>query len=72
MSIPKTMRAAVVEAHGKPLVMKNIPVPEPGDQEVLVKIEVTGVCHTDIHVQDGEWEMKSPLPIIPGHEGICI
>ena len=70
MSLPKTMRAAVVEAHGKPLVIKDVALPVPGENDVLVKLEMSGVCHTDIHVQDGDWSMKSALPIIPGHEGI--
>ena len=68
-SVPATMKAAVVEEFGKPLVVKDVPVPEPGHGEVLVKVIASGVCHTDLHVRDGDWHVKPTLPIIPGHEG---
>eukprot|EP00930_Biecheleria_cincta_P036713 TRINITY_DN2515_c0_g1_i2.p1 TRINITY_DN2515_c0_g1~~TRINITY_DN2515_c0_g1_i2.p1 ORF type:complete len:361 (-),score=67.75 TRINITY_DN2515_c0_g1_i2:109-1191(-) len=68
-SIPAMMKAAVVEEFGKPLVVKEIPVPEPGHGQVLIKIITSGVCHTDLHVRDGDWHVKPTLPIIPGHEG---
>jgi len=67
--IPKMMQAAVVEEFGKPLVVKEVPVPEPGHGEVLIKVITSGVCHTDLHVRDGDWHVKPKLPIIPGHEG---
>jgi propanol-preferring alcohol dehydrogenase len=37
-----------------------------------VKIETSGLCHTDIHAAKGEWQVKPKLPFIPGHEGIGI
>ncbi len=43
-----------------------MPIPVPGDGEVLVKIFQSGVCHTDLHAIDGDWEVKSKLPLIPG------
>lgn len=67
--IPAMMKAAVVEEHGKPLVVKEVPVPKPGPGEVLVKVITSGVCHTDLHVRDGDWYVRSKLPVIPGHEG---
>jgi len=67
--IPKMMKAAVVEEFGKPLVLKEVPVPEPGYGQVLIKVITSGVCHTDLHVRDGDWLVKPKLPIIPGHEG---
>jgi propanol-preferring alcohol dehydrogenase len=70
MSLPKTMRAAVVHELGKPLSIEEVPVPEPGDNEVLVKIVASGVCHTDIHAAEGDWPVKPKLPLIPGHEGV--
>lgn len=70
--IPKVMKAAVVEEFGKPLVVKEVPVPEPGHGEVLIKVITSGVCHTDLHVRDGDWHVKPSLPIIPGHEGAGI
>lgn len=68
----KTMRAAVVRAFGKPLDIEEIPVPEPGPGEVLVKIMTSGVCHTDLHAAEGDWPVKPNLPFVPGHEGIGI
>jgi propanol-preferring alcohol dehydrogenase len=65
----KMMRAAVAEKIGEPLVLRELPVPEPGAGEILVRIVTSGVCHTDIHVIDGDWPMKMRFPMIPGHEG---
>jgi alcohol dehydrogenase, propanol-preferring len=67
--MPETMRAAVVREFGKPLHLDEVPVPTPGPGEVLVKIEASGVCHTDLHAADGDWAAKPALPFIPGHEG---
>lgn len=72
MAIPATMKAAVAEVLGQPLVLKEVPVPDPGYGEVLVKLITSGVCHTDLHVRDGDWHVKAKLPIIPGHEGAGI
>jgi alcohol dehydrogenase, propanol-preferring len=63
------MKAAVVRAFGQPLVIDEVPVPEPRAGEVLVKIVATGVCHTDLHAADGDWPVRPALPFIPGHEG---
>ena len=65
----KSMKAAVVHAFGKPLVIEQVPIPVPGPGEVLVKIIATGVCHTDLHAADGDWPVKPNPPFIPGHEG---
>ena len=70
MSIPETMRAAVLEEFGKPLVFKDVPVPKPGKGEILVKLEMCGVCHSDLHTQSGDWLVKANIPVIPGHEGV--
>src|ERR687885_500379 len=67
-----TMQAAVVEDFTKPLAVKEIPVPLPGPGEILVKIETSGLCHTDIHAARGHWPIKPKLPLIPGHEGVGI
>jgi propanol-preferring alcohol dehydrogenase len=47
-----------------------MPTPEPGPGEVLVRIECTGLCHTDIHAARGDWPVTPTLPFVPGHEGI--
>ncbi len=68
----RTMKAAVAREFGKPLVIEERPIPEPGAGEVLVKIAATGVCHTDLHAVDGDWPVKPIMPLIPGHEGVGI
>jgi len=64
------MRAAVVTALGSPLEIQDIPVPTAGPGQVLVKIEASGLCHTDIHAAHGDWPVKPKIPLIPGHEGV--
>jgi propanol-preferring alcohol dehydrogenase len=64
------MHAAVVEAFGKPLVFREVPIPTPGPGQILVKTEACGVCHTDLHAAHGDWPVKPTPPFIPGHEGI--
>ncbi len=66
----KKMRAAVVRKFGMPPEIEEIPVPEPGPGEVLVRIVASGVCHTDLHAADGDWPVKPTLPFVPGHEGV--
>jgi propanol-preferring alcohol dehydrogenase len=65
-----TMQAAVVEAFGKPLVLKEVAIPTPSAGQILVKTEACGVCHTDVHAAAGDWPLKPSLPFIPGHEAI--
>lgn len=67
--MPNTMHAAVVEKFGQPLVVRELPIPQPGPGQVLVRIVSSGVCHTDLHAADGDWPVKPTLPFIPGHEG---
>jgi len=64
------MQAAVVERFGQPLVLKHVPIPSPGPNDILVKTEACGVCGTDIHAAKGEWPDKPTPPFIPGHEAI--
>lgn len=68
--MPKTMKAAVVTAFGKPLEFREVEVPIPGAGQVLVKIAASGVCHTDLHAAQGDWPVKPNPPFIPGHEGV--
>ena len=65
-----TMQAAVVEAFGQPLQLRQVAIPKPGPGQILVKTEACGVCHTDLHAAGGDWPLKPGLPFIPGHEGI--
>jgi propanol-preferring alcohol dehydrogenase len=66
------MKAAIVHAFSKPLSLEDVPKPDPGPGEVLVRIETSGLCHTDIHAAHGDWPVKPSPPFIPGHEGVGI
>lgn len=65
----ETMRAAVVHELGAPLSIDARPVPTPGPFDALVKVEYSGVCHTDLHAAHGDWPVKPTPPFVPGHEG---
>ena len=43
----------------------EVDVPTPRAGEVLIQIVATGVCHTDVHACDGDWPVKSKMPLIP-------
>lgn len=61
------MRAMRLEHPGGPLVMSEIPRPEPDADEVLLRVLACAVCRTDLHIVDGE--LPDPkLPLVPGHE----
>ena len=66
------MKAAVVRSFDQPLAIEDLPIPEPGAAQVLVRIETCGLCHTDIHAARGEWPVKPSPPFIPGHEGVGV
>ena len=67
------MRAMVLTrfrpASENPLELRNVPVPQPGSDEILVKVAACGVCHTDLHTAEGELPDVKP-PRILGHEVI--
>jgi threonine dehydrogenase-like Zn-dependent dehydrogenase len=69
-AIPKTCKAALLEEYGKPLQIREVPIPKVEPMGVLVKVEMAGICGTDVHSQRGELTIKPPLPTIPGHETI--
>lgn len=66
------MKAAVVPQFKAPLEIRQVDVPAPGAGQVLVRIEASGLCHTDIHAAHGDWPVKPKMPLIPGHEGVGI
>jgi propanol-preferring alcohol dehydrogenase len=66
------MKAAVVTELGVPLLIQEMEIPTPGPNQVLVRLEASGVCHTDIHAAHGDWPAKPVTPFVPGHEGIGI
>lgn len=59
------MKAAVLHAVGD-IRYEDVPVPEIGDDEVLLNVKACGVCGTDVHFFHGEWAVE--MPLIPGHE----
>eukprot|EP01132_Coremiostelium_polycephalum_P005401 gene5401-6737_t len=61
-----TMKAAVFPAAGKPLEIKDLPIPNPSKGQVRIKVKACGVCHTDLGVGGGHF--GNSFPIIPGHE----
>jgi len=61
------MKVVVAYEVGQPLVMEDLPVPDIGPQDVLVRVTASGICHTDLNVINGLSPL--PLPIVPGHEG---
>jgi S-(hydroxymethyl)glutathione dehydrogenase/alcohol dehydrogenase len=64
------MKAAVLEAVNTPLVIEEVELDDPKDEEVLVRLVATGVCHSDLHVMKGD--MAVPMPVVLGHEGAGI
>lgn len=68
----QSMQAAVVHDFTSPLRIEEVAKPEPGQGEIVVKIEASGLCHTDIHAAHGDWPVKPKPPFIPGHEGVGI
>jgi propanol-preferring alcohol dehydrogenase len=57
----------VLERQREPLRLRDLPVPEPGDGQVRLRVLACGVCRTDLHVVDGELE-RPKLPLVPGHQ----
>ena len=66
------MYAAVVHRFGNPLVIEDRQTPTPGPGQLLVRVEASGLCHTDIHAAHGDWPVKPTPPFVPGHEGVGI
>ena len=64
------MKAAVVHEFGKPLSIEEVAVPKVEPGKIVVKVEASGVCHTDLHAAEGDWPVKPRPPFIPGHEGV--
>jgi propanol-preferring alcohol dehydrogenase len=52
---------------GNPLTMQDLPVPEPASGQVRVRVQVCGVCRTDLHIVEGDLP-RAKLPVVPGHE----
>jgi Zn-dependent alcohol dehydrogenase len=63
-------RGAVFRAPGEPLVVEDLRLDAPGPAEVAVRMVASGICHSDLHVVDGDW--RRPSPLVLGHEGAAI
>jgi propanol-preferring alcohol dehydrogenase len=61
------MRAMVLHAAREPLVLEDIPRPEPDAGQLLLRVRACGVCRTDLHIVDGELD-RPKLPLVPGHQ----
>ena len=64
------MKAAVLIEPGKPLVIEEVMISNPGPHEVLIRTAACGLCHSDLHFIEGIY--PHPLPAIPGHEAAGI
>ena len=65
------MKAAVLHEFKTPLTIEDVEQPQPGADEVLIEVEACGVCHSDLHIADGDWPQLVPItkrPLILGHE----
>jgi alcohol dehydrogenase, propanol-preferring len=65
------MKAAVLHEFKQPLTIQEVDPPRPRDDEVLIAVEACGVCHSDLHVADGDWPQFARIvkkPLILGHE----
>ena len=69
-AIPRTCKAAVLEEYNEPVRIREVPIPEVEPRGILVKVEMAGICGTDIHQSHGTLTIKPPLPNIQGHETI--
>lgn len=67
--IPEKQWAQVIEKTGGEIKYTQIPVQKPAQDEVLVNIKYSGVCHTDLHAWMGDWPLDTKLPLVGGHEG---
>lgn len=69
--LPTQMHAAVMQDFGQPLALRQLPLPVPEDDEVLVQVRASGVCHSDLHILDGDtapFRAITKPGLILGHE----
>jgi propanol-preferring alcohol dehydrogenase len=65
------MKAALLREFAGPIAIEEVETPVPGPGEVLIKVEACGVCHSDLHLAQGDWDMLrgiTKMPLIGGHE----
>jgi len=61
------MKAALLENYNR-FVWTDVPLPKCGDTQVLIKVSYAGICGSDLHIYQGEFHPRTPIPFIPGHE----
>ncbi len=67
----ETMQAAVLDGLGTPLRITRVQRPKPGTGEILIRLQASGVCHSDVHIWKGDMAPAvAPNPFILGHEGV--
>jgi propanol-preferring alcohol dehydrogenase len=67
-----TYKAAVVHRFHDPLTVEHVAPTALEAGQIRVRVEATGLCHTDIHAAHGDWPVKPEPPFVPGHEGVGI
>ena len=67
--LSQNSKAVIFETNGGKLEYKDIPVPTPKANELLIHVKYSGVCHTDLHAWHGDWPLATKLPLVGGHEG---
>ncbi|MER6406733.1 cytochrome P450 [Streptomyces viridosporus] len=65
---PRTMKAAVVAEPGAAWELRDVPVPEPGPGQVLIRVRASGICHNDVWLTDGHFPFPPFEPVVVGHE----
>lgn len=68
-TIPTTQKGVIFYENGGELHYKDIAVPKPKANEILINVKYSGVCHTDLHAWKGDWPLPVKLPLVGGHEG---
>nr|CAA44614.1 alcohol dehydrogenase [Kluyveromyces lactis] len=71
-AIPETQKGVIFYENGGKLEYKDLPVPKPKANEILINVKYSGVCHTDLHAWKGDWPLPVKLPLVGGHEGAGI
>src|SRR5215470_9758618 len=61
------MRAMIFSKPGQALQEVDLPMPDPGPEQILIEVRACGVCRTDLHLVDGELPHPK-VPVVPGHE----
>jgi propanol-preferring alcohol dehydrogenase len=65
------MKAMVLHEARQPLRLEDLPIPEPGDGQVLIRLSACGVCRTDLHITSGELAQPK-LPLVIGHQVVGV